>query len=159
MVAAEAARRQLEQQEALSAKQFEQLVPLMRVQAELGEEAARLHREEQSSNRKRDRAIASIPNFIDGEDVEEFLLTAERRLRAGGIKEGEWVTIIASKLCGCAWQDICTSVDRYQDVKDRLLKVCGYTPKLAAEVFYGFRCEHSKGMTADQLYHMGCTII
>ena len=71
---------------------------------------------------------------------------------------GPGITIIVSKLCGkmgCAWQDICTSVDRYQDVKDRLLKVCGYTPKLAAEVFYGFRCEHSKGMTADQLYHRG----
>ena len=91
VVAAEAARRQLEQQEALPAKQFEQQVALMRVQAELGEEAARLHREEQSSNRKRDRTIASIPNFRDGEDVEEFLLTAERRLRAGGIKEGEWI--------------------------------------------------------------------
>ena len=112
MVAAEAARRQLEQQEALSSKQFEQQVALMRVQAELGEEAARLHREEQSNNRKRDRAIASIPNFRDWEDMEEFLLTAERRLRAGGIKKGEWVTIIASKLCGkmgCAWKDICTS--------------------------------------------------
>ena len=119
----------------------------------MGEEAACLHREEQSSNRKRDRAKASIPSFRDGEDVEEFLLMAERRLKAGGIKEGEWVTIIASKLCGkmgCAWQDICTSVGRYQDVKERLLKVCGYTPKLAAEVFYRFRCEHSKGMTADQ---------
>ena len=45
--------------------------------------------------------------------------------------------------------------DKYQEVKERLLKVCGYTPKLAAEVFYGFRCEHSKGMTADQLYHRG----
>ena len=47
------------------------------------------------------------------------------------------------------------TVDEYQEVKERVLKVCGYTPKLAAEVFYGFRCEQSKGMTADQLYHRG----
>ena len=114
----------------------------MRVQAELGEEAARLHREELNFNKKRDRAIASIPNLREGEDVEDFILTAERRLRAGGVKEEEWITIISSKLSGkmgSAWQDICGSVDDYQEAKGRLLKVCGYTPKLAAELFFGFR--------------------
>ena len=130
----------------------------MRMQADIGERAARSHRDEQSVDRKRDRAIASIPNFRDGDDVEEFLLTAERRLRAGEIKEGEWVTILASKLCGkmgSVWQDICVTVEKYQEVKERVLKVCGYTPKLAAGVFYGFKSEQSKGMTADQLYHRG----
>ena len=152
------AAKQCEQQEALAAKQYEQQVALMRMQAEIGEKAAAAHREEQSVVRKRDRAIASIPNFKDGDDVEEFLLTAERRLKAGDIKETDWLTTIASKLCGkmgSVWQDLCVAVDDYQEVKSRLLKVCGYTAKLAAEVFFGFRCEQNKGMTADQLYHRG----
>ena len=142
LAAKAAAQRHFEQQEALATKQYEQQVALMRMQADIGERAARSHRDEQSVDRKRDRAIASIPNFRDGDDVEEFLLTAERRIRAGEIKEGEWVTILASKLCGkmgSVWQDICVTVEKYQEVKERVLKVCGYTPKLAAEVFYGFK--------------------
>ena len=43
----------------------------------------------------------------------------------------------------------------YQEAKDRLLKMCGYTPRLAADVFFGFKQDSSKGMTADQLYHRG----
>ena len=136
----EATRKQLEQQEALEARQYEQQVASMKIQAEIGEKASRLHRDEQSSDRKRDRALASIPNLREGEDVEEFLLTAERRLRAAGIKQEEWITVMDSKLCGkmaSAWQDICVTVDEYQEAKDRLLKMCGYTPKLAANVFFG----------------------
>ena len=128
LAAEAAAKRQFDQQEAPAAKQFEQQVALMRIQAELGEKAASSHRDEQSKDRKRDRALASIPNFREGEDVEEFLLTAERRLRAGGIREEEWSTVIASKLSGKtggAWQDICVTVERYQEAKERLLKVCG----------------------------------
>ena len=62
----EAARKQLEQQEALEARQYEQQVALMKIQAEIGEKASRLHREEQSSDRKRDRALASIPTLREG---------------------------------------------------------------------------------------------
>lgn len=148
----------LEQQETMAAKQYEQQVALMRMQAEIGEKAAHAHREEQSVSRKRDRAVASIPNFREGDDVEEFLLTAERRLKAGDIPEKDWLTTIASKLSGkmgSVWQDLCVVVEDYQEVKSRLLKVCGYTAKLAAEVFFGFRFEQIKGMTADQLYHRG----
>ena len=74
------------------------------------------------------------------------------------MKDGEWIATISSKLSGkigSAWQDICGSVDDYQEAKGRLLKVCGYTPKLAAERFFGFRPEQNKGLTADQLYHRG----
>lgn len=74
------------------------------------------------------------------------------------MKDGEWIATISSKLSGkigSAWQDICGSVDDYQEAKGRLLKVCGYTPKLAAERFWGFRPEQNKGLTADQLYHRG----
>ena len=68
------------------------------------------------------------------------------------------VSIIDSKLGGklaSAWQDITVTAVEYQEAKDRLLKMCGYTPRLAADVFFGFRTENSKGMTADQLYHRG----
>ena len=148
----------LEQQEAMAAKQYEQQVALMRMQAEIGEKAASAHREEQSVSRKRDRAVASIPNFREGDDVEEFLLTAERRLNAGEIPVKDWLTTIASKLSGkmgSVWQDLCVVVEDYQEVKSRLLKVCGYTAKLAGDVFYSYRSEQIKGMTADQLYHRG----
>ena len=147
-----------EQQEAMAAKQYEQQVALMKMQAEIGEKAASAHREEQSVSRRRDRAVTSIPNFREGEDVEEFLLTAERRLNAGEIPVKDWLTTIASKLSGkmgSVWQDLCVVVEDYQEVKSRLLKVCGYTAKLAGDVFYSFRSEQIKGMTADQLYHRG----
>ena len=158
----EATRKQLEQQAALETRQYEQQVALMRIQAEIGEKASRTHREGQSADRKRDRALASISNLRESEDLEEFLLTAERRLRAADIKQEEWVAIIGSKLSGkmaSAWQDITVTVVEYQEAKDRLLKMCGYTPRLAADVFFGFKGEHSKGMTADQLYHRGLQLM
>ena len=158
----EATRKQLEQQTALEARQYEQQVALMKIHAEIGEKASRLHREEQSLDRKRDRALASISNLRDGEDLEEFLLTAERRLRAAGIKTEDWIAIIDSKLNGkmaSAWQDICVTIVEYQEAKDRLLKMCGYTPRLAADVFLKFKSEHSNGMTADQLYHRGLQLL
>ena len=159
---AESTRRRLEQQAALEARQYEQQVALMKIQAELGEKASRLHREGQSSDRKRDRALGSIPNLKEGEDVEEFLLTAERRLRAAEIPERDWITIIDSKLSGkmaTAWQDIAVTVVEYQEAKNRLLKLCGYTPRFAADGFFGFRAEHSKGLTADQLYYRGLQLL
>ena len=154
----EATRRQLEQQAALKSRQYEQQVALLKIQAEIGEKASRAHREMQSSDRRRDRALYSIPVLKEGEDLEEFLLTAERRLRAAEIKREEWVTIIDSRLSGkmaSAWQDITITVADYQEAKDRLLKMCGYTPRLAADSFFGFKLENSKGLTADQIYHRG----
>ena len=159
---------------------YDQQVALIQLQADIGEKAARayreeqeraaqlnreeqertakVHREEQDAERRRDRAIASVPNYREGEDVEDFLQTAERRLGVGGIKEEDWVVVLASKLSGklgSVWQDICAMVEDYQEVKNKVLKVCGYTPKLAAEVFFGFKSDQGSGMTADQLYHRG----
>ena len=166
-VAREEARRQeeerkeqvrLEQQAALEARQYEQQLALLKIQAEIGEKASRAYRDQQSSDRKRDRALFSVPVFKEGEDIEEFLLTAERRLRAAEIPQGEWIPIIDTKLGGTlatAWQDITVTVLDYQEAKGKLLKVCGYTPRLAADAFFGFRADQSKGMTADQLFHRG----
>ena len=91
-----------------------------------------------------------------------ILLTSERKLKAGEIPEEEWVAILASKLggkVGSAWQDLLMAEGCYQDVKAGLLKVCGYTPKLAGEVFLGFRQEAMKGMSADQLWHRGVQLL
>ena len=148
----------VEQQVALEARQYEQQLALLKVQAEIGEKASRAHREQQSSDRRRDRALYSLPVLKEGEDLEEFLLTAERRLRAAEIKEEEWATIIDSRLSGklsTAWQDITVTVAEYQEAKDGLIRMCGYTPRLAADAFFGFKVEGSKGMRADQLYHRG----
>ena len=153
---AENARRLAEQQAATEARQFEQQIALLKIQAEMGEKASRAHREYQSSDRKRDRALYSIPVLKEGEDVEEFLMTAERRLTAAEVKKEEWIPVIDSRLGGkiaSAWQDITITTGDYQEARDRLLKICGYTPRLAADCFFGYRVEHSKGLTADQLYH------
>ena len=102
--------------------------------------------------------LLSISGWKEGEDLEEFLLTTERRLRAAEIKEEEWMSIVDARLSGnisTAWQDIIATAGDYREAKNRLLKLCGYTPKLAADGFFGFKAEQSRGLTADQLYHRG----
>ena len=151
-----------EQQDLVNARAYEQQVALIKLQAEIGERAADTHRSEQVVNRKRDRAVASIPNYRDSDDVEDFLVTSERKLKAGEVPEGEWLSIMASKMGGkleSTWQDLCASVGSYQEVRAGLLRVCGYTPKLAGEVFYSFRAECIRGMSADQLYHRGVQLV
>ena len=133
---AEAARRLEGQQAAIEARQFEQQVALLKIQAEIGEKASRAHREFQSSDRERDRALYSIPVLKEGEDIEEFLMRAERRLKAAEVKKEEWIPIIDSRLGGkiaSAWQDVTVTTGDYQEARDRLLKICGYTPRLAAD--------------------------
>ena len=139
-------------------RQYEQQLALMREQANIGEKASRLYREGQEAAKKRETALHSISVFREGEDLEEFFLTTERRLSAADIRQGEWVTIVDSKLKGkmaSAWQDINMTAGGYMEAKDRLLRMCGYTPMLAADVYYGFKAEKCYGMTADQLYYRG----
>ena len=155
---AEANRRLLEQQAAIEQRQYDQQTALIKLQAEIGEKATMAYREGQSSDRKRDRALFSVPVLREGDDVEEFLVTAEGRLKVAEVGMEEWIPIINSRLSGklaVAWQDVTLTVGDYQEAKDRFLKMCGYTPMLAADRFYGFKLEHCKGLTADQLYHKG----
>ena len=157
-----ASERLREQQEAANARAYEQQVALIKMQAEIDERAAEAHRMEQGANRKRERAVFGISNYRENEDVEDFLSTSERKLKAGGVLEGEWLSIIASKMSGkigSTWHDLCVAMDDYYEVKAGLLRVCGYTPKLAGELFYGFRAESLKGMSGDQLYHRGVQLI
>ena len=76
--------------------------------------------------------------------------------------EGEWLAIIAAQMSGkvgSTWQDLCSAGGGYQDVKSSLLKICGYTPKLAGEGFFGFKSESLRGMSADQVYHRGAQLL
>ena len=76
--------------------------------------------------------------------------------------EEEWVSILASKLggkVGTTWQDLCMAGEGYQEVKAALLKVCGYTPKLAGDAFFGYKGEAMRGMSADQVYHRGVQLL
>ena len=157
-----ASERLREQQEADSKKAYDQQVELIRMQASIGERAAETHRQEALATRKRDRAVSGIANLKDNEDIEDFLLTSERKLRVGDVPEGEWQAIIAAKLSGkvgTIWQELCSAGGEYPDVKADVLKVCGYTPKLAGEVYYGFRAEYLRGLSADQLYHRGTQLL
>ena len=155
---AENVRNQTELQAEAERRQFNQQVELLKLQAEMGERASRTHRELQSSDRRRDRALFSIPVYKEGEDIENFLSTAERRLRAAEIPQGEWIPIMDTRLSGpkaAAWQDITIATGEYVEARDKLLKVCGFTPLLAADSFFGFKLEGSRGLTADQLYQRG----
>ena len=150
------------QQEAAGAKAYEQQVALMKLQNDIGDRAAGVHRAEQEAHRKKDRAVAGISLFRDGEDVEEFLAASERKLRAGGVPEGEWTAIVAAKLggkIGSTWQELCSEADNYSEVKAGLLGICGYTPKIAGETFYNFKPENIRGMSADQLYGRGLQLV
>ena len=60
---AEAVRRQAELQAETEQRQFNQQVALLKLQAEMGERASKTHRELQSSDRRRDRALFSIPVY------------------------------------------------------------------------------------------------
>ena len=106
--------------------------------------------------------MASVGVLREQEDVEDFLATSERKLKAGGVPEEEWLSVVASKLSGkigSTWHDLSMEKDKYYEVKAGLLKVCGYTPKLAGETFYSFRSESLKGVSADQLYGRGVQLV
>ena len=153
-----AAQQLLEQQQAMSDRQFKQQEQLMKLQAEMSARADNERRVDAERTKKNERAVSSIMYYKDVDDIEEYLTTAERKLRAGEVPEREWLTHIAAKLTGkmgTTWQDLCIDVVDYQEVKAKLLKICGYTPKVAGELFFGFKADQIRGMTADQVYHRG----
>ena len=149
-------------QEEATRRAYEQQKEAMEFQAELGRKAAEAQRLESQRVRMRDRAIASISAWQKTEDLEEFLLSSERKLRAGEIPEGEWLGIMASKLSGevgATWQENCLTSDNYLEVRAAVLIGCGYTQKAAGEAFYAFRFENLKGLSADQVYRKGVQLV
>ena len=151
-----------ELQEEAAKKAYEQQKALLELQADLGKRAAETSKLESDKSRQRDRVISSLPTYLKGEDVEDFLLATERKLRLGEIPEGEWLALVAAKLngeVGASWQELCMVEKDYQVVRASLLTGCGYTPRAAGEAYHSFRFEHLKGMAGDQVYRKGCQLL
>ena len=160
--ARKAAERAAALQEEAAQKAFDQQKEAMELQAERSRKAAETLRLESQRVRTKDRAVASITAWQRSEDLEEFLLASERKLRAGDIPEGEWLGILASKLTGevgASWQEKCLTTDVYLEVRAAVLMGCGYTQKAAGEAFHAFRYENLKGLSADQLYRKGVQLV
>ena len=141
---------------------FDQQKEAMELQAELGRKVAEAQRLESQRVRTRDRTVASITAWQRSEDLEEFLLSSERKLRAGEVPEVEWPGIVAAKLTGevgATWQELCLTTDVYLEVRAAVLMGCGYTQKAAGEAFHAFRYDSLKGMSADQVYRKGCQLV
>ena len=139
-------------------RQYQQQVQLLKLQSEMGDKAGKAHREAAVADRRRDRALHNIASCKEDDDLEDFMMMMERRLETAGIDKEEWTSIVESKLSGklaIAWQDVVASTADYQEARNKLLKSHGYTPRVAADKFFGFRVEHSRGLTADQLYYTG----
>ena len=160
--ARKAAERAAALQEEAAEKAFNQQKEAMELQAERSRQAAETLRLESQRVRTKDRAVASITAWQRSEDLEEFLLASERKLRAGDIPDGEWLGIMASKLTGevgASWQEKCLTTDVYLEVRAAVLMGCGYTQKAAGEAFHAFRFENLKGLSADQLYRKGVQLV
>ena len=149
-------RRRLQKEQDL--RQFEQQKELLRLQQEYSERGSVAQREVHDRERKRDRALHSIPLYKEGDDLEDFFVTVEHRLRASEIEEREWTGMLDTKFCGktlVAWRDVAEAFPVYKEAKLNLLRSCGYTPKVASDNFFGFKPECCKGLTGDQLYLKG----
>ena len=145
----------------LAEKQFEMQQKLIQLQVSMHETVSKEQKVDRDLMKMVDRAVQSISPWKSGEDLELFLLTAESKLRLGKVKEEDWIHHISSKLHGTTaqvWQDAACLEEDYLMVKQKVLKACGHTPKLAAEAFYSFRSEQAQGLTGDQLYNKGCQL-
>ena len=156
--AREAAKTEFEQRKAEALRAEEASRELMVAQAELGRKASEAHRLEIEKS----KIISSLSTLQKEEDVEDFLLAQERKLRAGGIPEIEWAAQIGSKLTGQVgnnWQERRDDGLDYQSLRVACLKGCGYTPDLAGDEFFSFRYEHLKGLAGEQVYKRGAQLL
>ena len=159
---AETRRELAAQQVVAEQRQYDQQLALIRLQAELGKEASRVHRETQLQDRKRDRALFSVPAFKEGDDLEDFFVMIEGRMEAAEIGRDEWVPSISSKLTGrlaSTWREITLATDDYAVARTRLLEGSGYTAMTAADRFFGFKQDQCKGLSARELYQKGQQLV
>ena len=123
-------------QAAAEARQYEQQLTLLKIQQEMGEKATLAHREFQEVDKRRDRVLFSMPTFREGEDLEEYFSTAERKMVAAKLPRGDWLTMLDARFTGrvaVAWRDLSAEGIEFEEAKSRLLKSCGYTPRVAAD--------------------------
>ena len=150
--------RQRKYQEEIEARQYAQQLALLKIQQEIGAKSSIEYRQAQEQDKRRDRVLFSMPNYVEGEDLEEFFTTMEKRMEAAKLPQADWNVMIDARFSGriaVAWRDIVADDVDFQEAKCKLLRSCGYTPKVAAEAYYGFRQENCRGLTADQLYSKG----
>ena len=139
-------------------RQFQQQLQLIKLQKEMGETAGKVHRELVAKDRKQERALSSVACCTEEEDLEDYFMMVERRLEAAKVAKEEWVDIFDSKLRGrlaISWQDAVANTGGYQEARDKMLKSNGYTQRIAADKFFGWRVDQSGGLTVDQLYQRG----
>ena len=156
----QAAEKAAELQEEATQRALEQQKELLELQAELGRKAAEANRAESQRVRQKDRAVASVTAWQRGEDMEDFLLSSERKLRAGGIPEEEWLGVVASKLSGevgAKWQELCLVSDNYQEVRGAVLMGCGYTQKAAGEAYHALELTASRECLRIRCFERGCS--
>ena len=137
---------------------YEQRKELLEMQAEQGRKATEAHRLEV----ERSKVISGLSVIQKDEDLEDFLLAQERKLRGGGIPEREWLAQIGSKLTGGlgnSWQDLCDEGLEYWAVRTALLKGKGYTPSQAGDDYYAFKHEHLKGLAGEQVFKKGAQLL
>ena len=82
----------------------------------------------------------------------------EDHFRQCDLPKKEWVFGLSIRLTGkvaSLMSDIRITTDDYEEVKVKLLKAAGYTPKQAAVKFHHTKFEDIKGLSADQLVHRG----
>ena len=131
---------------------------LLREQNKAEEGMVGTQRESQNTDRRRQDALMSVPHFKEGENLEDFLQIAERRLSQGRVDEASWVAVISAKLTGrlsMVWTDNARDDLSYEENKLAFLRLCGFTPKNAGEAFFSFSLDQCKGLTAEQFYHKG----
>ena len=145
-------------QEEYDQRQHENNMAVLKAQQEMGERASQMSRDFHEQDKRRQRVLYGMPAFVEGEDLEEYFASIERRMVAAKLPQGEWQAMIEARLSGriaVAWRDMAAEAVGFEEAKYKLLKSCGYTPKVAAEMFFGFRQDNCKGLTADQLYSRG----
>ena len=147
-------RREIARDRAMMEHQFK----LLEKQNEAEDRRAAANSASIDRDRKRQDAMYSVPLYKEKENVEEFLLVAERRLRQGRVSEDSWIAIIGDKLTGrlsTVWLDAAKEDRNFEETKKCFLRVCGFTPKIAGETFFGFTLRQCKGLSAEEVYHKG----
>ena len=150
-------RREIQKQ--MEERQYAQQVALLKLQQEVGEKARMASQDFHEAGKKRDRFLFTMSNYQEGGDLEEYFAMAERKMEAAKLPREDWPAMIEARLVGrvaMSWRDLIAEEGAdFQVAKGKLLKSYGYTSKVAAETFFGFKIDYCKGMTADLLYGKG----
>ena len=91
-------------------------------------------------------------------DLEDYIANLEEHWHRCEIPQVDWIFSLGTRLTGSVeslFSEVREISDDYTEVKGKLLKAAGYTPKLAAAKFFTVKLEDLKGLSADQILHKG----